>query len=116
MEHVQMHEIIDSLDSINTSFPPSSPIGFVPEPDPSLSGLPEKPPYNLRFLVNKPWRREAIGGLELNHVPVGPRNLRGRKSNLSKAKIKSKLDIVDGKRRSPSRVLRAMQSPSHGYR
>ena len=119
MEHIQMHEIIESLDSIITSFPPSSfpsPIDVVPEPDPYLSGIPKSPAYNLRSLMNRPWRREAIGGLESNHVPFGPRKLRGRKSNLSKAQLKHKIDIADGKHRSLSGVLRAVQPPSQGYR
>ena len=109
-----MNEVIESLDSIITSIPLST---MVPLPEvesdiaPSQSGIPEKPPYNLRSSVKKPWEGEAIGGLESSDVPVGPRKLRGRKSNLSKAQVKAKLDISDGKQWSLSRVLRSAQSP-----
>ena len=82
MEFIKMHEIIESLDRIITTLPspsmsPSS--GCVHGPEPLPSSPPGMPPYNLRSLVNKPWKSKAIGGLESNPIPIGPRNLRGRK-------------------------------------
>ena len=99
MEYLQILDVIESLDSIITSIP-SSPlepilvfdIGLPPLPP----CIPENPPYNLRSLMKKPMKEEAIGGLEANPISVGPRKMGGRKSNLSKAQVREKIDIVDG--------------------
>lgn len=69
------------------------------------------PPYNLRSLANRHGKDIALGGLEQDLVPIGPRKLRGRKSNVSDAQHKAIMDIIDGKQKSMTRVLRATKLP-----
>lgn len=68
-------------------------------------------PYNLRSMGIKHDQSEACSGL--GHYPsLGPqRGKRGRKSDLSKAKLKAKIDVADGKQFSIPGVLRAVQTP-----
>ena len=78
MEYMQMHEVIESLDSMNTSILSSTMVPlseFDIDLAPPRSVIPEKPPYNLRSSVKKPWKGEAIGGLESSPISIGPRKL-----------------------------------------
>jgi len=54
---------------------------------------------------------EACSGLGLYPSQGPQRGKRGRKSNLSKAKLKAKIDVADGKQFSIPGVLRAVQTP-----
>ena len=83
-------------------------------PCPPLDSAPPSsaPPYNLRSLVIRTGKEIAPGGLEQDLVPIGPRKSRGRKSNMSKARQKAIFDIVDGKQKSLTGVLRAAKPPS----
>ena len=54
----------------------------------------------------------AIGGLASDPMACGPRKLRGRKSNLSKAQLQAVVDIAYGKQLSIPRVLRAEPTPT----
>lgn len=53
----------------------------------------------------------ALGGLEQDLVPIGPRKSRGRKSNILKAQHKEIMDIIDGKQKSLTGVLREAKPP-----
>ena len=120
-DFLDLNIIQASIDSIIMSIMPSS---VSPPPVskcvtiPSLPRVspPKTPPYNLRSLANRTGKGLVIGGLASDPVSIGPRKLRGRKSYLSKAQLKAKLDIADGKQRSLSGVLRAAQPPSQGLR
>ena len=78
--------------------------------DPALPSI--APPYNLRSLAFRTGKETVLGGLEQDLVPIGPRKSRGRKSSMSKAKQKAIIDIVDGKQKSLTGVLRAAKPPS----
>lgn len=68
-------------------------------------------PYNLRSLGNKVDQNETFGGLGRLSTQGVSRGKRGRKSDLSKAKLKAQLDVADGKQFSIPGVLRAVQTP-----
>ena len=119
MEYFQMHDVIEFFDNIisSTMSPHLDPlrefdIGSPPPPP----CIPKKPPYNLRSMTKKSLKGEVIGGLESNPILVGPRKMQGTKSNLSKAQVKEKIDIVDGKQLSLSGVLRVAQAPYLSYK
>ena len=71
----------------------------------------DNPPYNLRPLANRKGKGQAVGGIALDPVVIGPRKLRGRKSLLSKAQFKAVIDIADGKQKTFPGVLRAEPPP-----
>ena len=97
--------------------PPSSKIESL-LPCHSLDSAPSStaPPYNLRSLAFRPGKEIIPGGREQDLVPIGPRKTRGRKSNMSKAKQKAIIDIVDGKHKSLTGVLRAAKPPSNSLK
>lgn len=64
--------------------------------------------YNLRSLDKKPANFEPVEGLGLSSPQSFKRKARGRKSNLSKAQVKAKFDVADGKQMSIHGALRAM--------
>ena len=68
-------------------------------------------PYNLRSLGNKADQNVAFGGLDRTSIQGVIRGKRGRKSDISKAKLKAKLDVADGKQVSILGALRAVQTP-----
>jgi len=68
-------------------------------------------PYNLRSMVGKSGSSSSVGGLGIMTSQSLPKNKRGRISDLSKAKLKAKLDVANGKQHSILGVLRAVQSP-----
>jgi len=67
--------------------------------------------YNLRSLDKKHGRKfeipDQVGGLAPSSSQVFIRKARGRKSNLSKAQVKAKFDVADGKQMSIPGALRA---------
>lgn len=79
---------------------------------PLVPPVPHTPcPYNLRSSGGKPGSSGSVRGLG-QLVPQGfSKNKRGQKSDLSKAKLKAKLDVDDGKQHSIPGVLRAVQTP-----
>ena len=108
-----------ALDSIITSIPDLS-----IDPCPQLpSGLDELPPsererklYNLIPREKKVSLLEVVEGLgNLADSPSKPK-LRGRKYNLSKAQLKAKLDIADGKQISLTGVLRVVQASGNVHK
>lgn len=109
-------QLIDSL-VVTVPLPSGDPLASLSASCHSCSNLdpappPTAPPYNLRSLSLRIGKETAPGGLEQDIVPIGPRKSRGRKSNLSKAKQKAIIDIVDGKQKSLTGVLRAAKPPS----
>lgn len=70
-------------------------------------------PYNLRSLGGKSGKPGVVGGLGQSTSQGSAKNKRGRQSHLSKAKLKAKLDVADGKQYSIPGVLRAVQP--HDY-
>jgi len=76
---------------------------------PPLTIPPSRPhcPYNLRSLGGKLDDQGTSGGLGLIPPQNSYKNKRGRKSDMSKAKLKAKLDVADGKQYSIPGVLRA---------
>ena len=52
----------------------------------------------------------------MDEVSIGPKKLRGRKSDLSKAKLKAIIDIAGGKKLSLPGVIREKQSPPEGFK
>jgi len=75
-----------------------------------------EPHYNLRPLATRKGKELVAGGLATDEVSIGPKKLRGRKSDLSKAKMKAIIDIAGGKQLSLPEVLRAKQSPPEGFK
>jgi len=71
--------------------------------------------YNLRSLSKKtdpsPDLGDPVGGLGPSSSKPSQNKGRGRKSELSKAQVKAKLDVADGKQRLISGVLRAAKPP-----
>ena len=63
--------------------------------------------YNLRSLDKKPEAVDTIGGIGMEIPQASRKKTRGRKSLLSKAQVKAKYDMEDGKQMSISGVLRA---------
>jgi len=107
------------LDSVIMTIP-SSPIQssitmvHVSSLPPGVGG--HEPHYNLRPLAIRKGKGPVVGGLELDVGSIGPRKLRGRKSNLSKAQFKAIIDIAGGKQMSFPGVLRAKKSPPESSR
>jgi len=71
--------------------------------------------YNLRSLRKKPNSNpeilESVGGLGTVSSRSFKKKVRGRKSNLSKAQVKAKFDMADGKQLSIPGALRAAVTP-----
>lgn len=77
---------------------------------PLVSPAPKTPcPYNLRSLGGNPVSSGVMGGLSTSSSQALVKNKRGRHSHLSKAQLKAKLDVADGKQYSIPGVLRAAQ-------
>lgn len=75
---------------------------------PLAISVPRTPcPYNLRSMGGNPEGPGFLGGLGPNLAQNYAKNKRGRKSHMSKAKLKAKLDVADGKQHSIQGVLRA---------
>ena len=108
----------DSIIMFVTS--PPGPPPFLPPKDcdmvPLSSSLPEAPHYNLRPLATRARKGFVVGGLSSDPNPFGPRKARGRNSELSKAQLKAKIDIADGKQKSLFGVLRVALPPNPGLR
>ena len=68
-------------------------------------------PYNLRSMGLKLGPSGVVGGLGHSTSHGFAKNKRGRKSDLSKAKLKAKLDVADGKQHYIPGVLRVVQTP-----
>ena len=71
-------------------------------------------PYNLRPRANRAGKGLVVGGLASDPAAHGPRKMRGRKSNLSKAQLKVVVDIADERQMSLTGVLRAERPPPEG--
>lgn len=67
-------------------------------------------PYNFRSMGFKPEQNEAFSGLDQIPSQGMPRGKRGRKSDISKEKLKAKIDVAHGKQYSIPGVLRAVQT------
>lgn len=65
--------------------------------------------YNLCSHDKKPVSMEPVGGLGMDLTLSSMQKPRGRKSNLSKAQVKAKFDMVDGKKMSIPGVLRVVK-------
>lgn len=103
----------NDIDSISAAMP-SLDLNCEDVWPPLIPSIPHIPcPYNLRYLGGKSGSSGSVGGLG----EMGPqglsKNKRGRKSNLSKAKLKAKLDVANGKQHSITGVLRAVQTPEN---
>ena len=81
--------------------------------NPAPSALHPSCPYNLRSLDSKPISSGLVGGIGFLPSQSQKRKKRGQKSNLSMAQIKAKFDIADGKHKSITGVLRAVQGPEN---
>jgi len=68
-------------------------------------------PYNLRSMGGKQSDSGTLGGLGQTSSQSCSKNKRGRKSDMSKAKLKAKPDVADGKQYSIPGVLRAAHPP-----
>ena len=100
-----------SSDSIIISVPPHSEAAL-PVSEVAFSSIDSGghtlavPPYNLFLLANRKGKGQAVGGIALDPLVIGPRKLRGRKYELSKAQFKAVIDIADGKQKTFPGVLR----------
>lgn len=97
-----MNTISDALPSLDLNcedvWPPLVPL------------VPQTPcPYNLRSMGGKSSFPGVVGGLGQSSSQNSTKNKRGRHSHLSKAQLKAKLDVADGKQYSIPGVLRAAQ-------
>lgn len=102
-----LDSIITSIPILNLSGPSSVGSGL---PIPSVIYL-DKPHYNLLPQEKRDHPNDPVGGLNLLYDTVGPPKTWGRKSNLSKAQLKAKLDIADGKQISLKGSLGAVMTP-----
>ena len=88
LEKLHVESMFDVLDSIITTIPDIHLNHLLVGSNVSSSldeeGA-EKPPYNLRSRDKKHMPLNMVGVLRPQPLPVGPKNLRGQKSNLSKA-------------------------------
>lgn len=71
----------------------------------------DKPHYNLRPQDKRELSNEPVGGLGFLQESIAPPKTSSRKMNISKAQIKAKHDIVDGKKLSLKGSLRVALAP-----
>lgn len=88
-----LDNIITSISVLNLSGPSSVGSGL---PIPSVIFL-DKTHYNLRPREKRDHLNDPVGSLGLLYDTMGHPKTHGKKSNLSKAQLKAKLDIADGK-------------------
>lgn len=70
--------------------------------------------YNLHSFDERPATGDLIGGLGMDVPQISMNKSRGRKYFLSKAQVKAKFDVADGKQLSFPRVLRAAKPCGDG--
>lgn len=107
-DHIAGSRDIDTLSAAMPSLDLNSDDKWPPLGHP----VPQTPcPYNLRSMVGKSGPSVSVGGLGVMASQSLPKNKRGIISDLSKAKLKAKLDVADGKQYSIPGVLRVVQNP-----
>ena len=112
VENHDVNYVENCVDDISAAIP-SLDLNREDDPYEEANSNPSHPVchYNLRSLDKKPETLETVGGIGLTPPPSLKRKIRGRKSNLSKAQVKAKFDVADGKQMSITGALRAAITP-----
>lgn len=110
-DKVEVPKIMSDIDSISVALP-SLDLNSEEKWPPLASPSNHNPfPYNLRSMGGESGLPVTAGGLGQSLGFSSAKNKRGRKSDLSKAKLKANIDVADGNQYSIPGVLRAVQTP-----